>query len=326
MIFLVSWMIASAVADASTIYEYREKQLPFKEWEQKFPAEKQLLGLFQGYSEPVVKYVEHGIQKTRTQDLVVYVSEIKSTIPTPAARLKLEKMIQLENIQKLDPEIKHKLISTSELMPAVAGRGNVENFKWCDPGNGKIYFKLPALEQSLDHLNRPGQPWCSPAKRAVCVESCYIYPKGVRAPIAVHNGVRMVMGKSPKDYGSAMQWEVRYFLSEAEYGSKVPLKQLTGINTPVRGLVEVNIFYFNQIFQYGKILAVFQEHPSNANVTMATTFVAMGIQSKYWHGYGVIREFLKGQSDEFNPPTGLLAGIPVFSQNIVRRLSDLLGE
>ena len=51
------------------------------------------------------------------------------------------------------------------------------------------------------------------------------------------------------------------------------LAKLTGVETPVAGVLEQTIFHVNQVMQFGKLLAVLQEHPSDPNRTIATVFM-----------------------------------------------------
>src|SRR4029077_14606287 len=55
------------------------------------------------------------------------------------------------------------------------------------------------------------------------------------------------------------------------------LKELTGLDTPVAGVLEQNIFYVHQIMKFGKLLAVFQAHPSEANETVVTAYMVLAI-------------------------------------------------
>jgi hypothetical protein len=43
------------------------------------------------------------------------------------------------------------------------------------------------------------------------------------------------------------------------------LAALTGLDTPSVGALEQTIFYVSQIMQFGKLLAVFQRSPTEAN-------------------------------------------------------------
>ena len=57
------------------------------------------------------------------------------------------------------------------------------------------------------------------------------------------------------------------------------LATLTGLDTPPAGAIEQNIYYVNQVMQFGKLLAVFQRHPGDANQTIVTVFMALAVKS-----------------------------------------------
>src|SRR5260370_19888720 len=57
------------------------------------------------------------------------------------------------------------------------------------------------------------------------------------------------------------------------------LSALTGLDTAPAGALEQNIFYINQVMQFGKLLAVFHAHPSDAKQTVVTVFVALAVAS-----------------------------------------------
>ena len=57
------------------------------------------------------------------------------------------------------------------------------------------------------------------------------------------------------------------------------LASLTGLDTPPVGALEQNIFYVNQVMQFGKLLAVFQQHPTDASQTIVTVFIALAVET-----------------------------------------------
>ena len=61
--------------------------------------------------------------------------------------------------------------------------------------------------------------------------------------------------------------------------TEMQLASLTGLDTPPVGALEQSIFYVNQVMQFGKLLAVFQRHPSDAKQTIVTVFMALAIES-----------------------------------------------
>ena len=62
-------------------------------------------------------------------------------------------------------------------------------------------------------------------------------------------------------------------------GAGRPSRSLTGLDTPVAGVLEQSMFYVNQIMQFGKLLAVLQPHPSDPGKTVVTAFMALGVKT-----------------------------------------------
>lgn len=322
ILIIAQLMVLSAAVHAQDVPKLKHPEVRFSEWASKYPQEKQVLSLFRGYTEPRVTFVEDGVKKNALAELTIYVTQDRFTIKKPASAINLASMIKVEVIAKLDPEIFHQPIATAQTMPEVGGRGPVPNFKWCDKG----YFSLADYEQNLSHL-KGDHVWCAPGGRSICVESCYPFKNALwYNAVAAYNLAKKTVSSNAadlKDYGVAMQSEVRYFVSDAEYGLDV--KSLTGINSPVRGIVEINIFYVNQVMQFGKIVAVFQEDPANAQATILTSMVAVGVRSKTLKKYSAVGAVLKGEARRtLNTATGLTAGVPIFARNIAKSIVEIL--
>ncbi len=260
----------------------------------------------------------------------MFVARSKAIINKPASAINLKQMITLPFIQGLDSEILHAPITAQNTMPVVAGRPNIPNFQaLCNKDD--VHISRPSRELSLEKFQRPGQPWCSDTSRSICIESCYIFDEFYKKGVSLLN--RKSSAEDQKDLGMASQSEMRYFVSEAEMGKKVPLAALTGISTPVRGILEQNIFYFNQIVRYGKIVAVFQEHPTDASKTILTSFLAFAIQTAtYEKEFSFIltvkfKDILMGRAGKpINTATGITAGLPFYSLNIAKTLAKRLDE
>jgi hypothetical protein len=54
---------------------------------------------------------------------------------------------------------------------------------------------------------------------------------------------------------------------------------LTGLGTVAAGALEQNIYYVNQVMRFGKLLAVFQRHPTDENQTAVAVFMALAVES-----------------------------------------------
>jgi uncharacterized protein YfaP (DUF2135 family) len=112
------------------------------------------------------------------------------------------------------------------------------------------------------------------------------------------------------------------------------LQELTALNTPVAGVLAQNIFYVNQIMKFGKFFAVFQAHPSDADKTVVTAFMALAIKAnvldekREFEKVPVLRnlvpaQVLMGQSS-FNSGESISAGLPKYARNEIKTVAGLL--
>ncbi len=319
---------ATNMKPGTVYYQSTDNPPAFTDWMKTNPNEYAYLGLFDGYAEPTS--LTRRKKLAVTEKITVFVAKAKTIINKPASAINLPGMIKLDFIRKLDPEIRHAAISPAQVMPVMGGQPKIDNFKaLCNTDSENI--NRPAKELSLDHLKRPAQPWCANTERSACVESCYLFNSGYRTVVKGFNNFKAEDEYDKKDFGMATQSEIRYFVSEAEMGKSVPVAALTGVATPVRGVFEQNIFYFNQMVQYGKVIAFFQEHPTDAGKTIVTSYLVFGLQtSTYAKAYPIlgltleVKEILMGRGGRMNTPTGITAGLPVYTQNIAKSLSGLL--
>jgi hypothetical protein len=112
------------------------------------------------------------------------------------------------------------------------------------------------------------------------------------------------------------------------------LQELTALNTTVAGVLEQNIFYVNQIMKFGKLFAVFQAHPSDADKTVVTAFMTLAIKARVldekreFEKVPVLRnlvpaQVLMGQSS-FNSGESISAGLPKYARNEIKTVASLL--
>lgn len=329
LVIFISFLLGSpALANANDrVQNYQEYMVPYLEWAQRNPEEREVLNIFPAFKPPVVRFKRYGIEESRTEAYTTYVTKMQVIILKSAAHLKLEDLARFETVQKMSAELKHRPIQSHQVMPLLAGKAAIENFKWCNEGQWLDSFQLPQKETNLSYMINPERPWCKADGRTLCLETCYHFSPGWKAAVQIYNNT--LGSKDPKDAGQAMQSEIRYFVSEAEYGSRVPLARLTQINTPVRGVMEQNTFYFNQVFTWAKVVAVFQEHPTDSQKTVMTTLAAFNMRSKYCQDgkYKDLCKAIKGESKGrlgVNTKTGISAGIPVYSREIAAGLAKIL--
>ena len=115
---------------------------------------------------------------------------------------------------------------------------------------------------------------------------------------------------------------------------EVLMKKLTNVDTPVTGVLEQSVFYVNQIMQSGRFVAVFQKHPSDADKTVVSAFVMLGVESdllekkKEYEQVPVLRNLVPAQvlsgNSTFNTGNSISAGLPAYARNRVKAIAGIL--
>jgi len=100
--------------------------------------------------------------------------------------------------------------------------------------------------------------------------------------------------------------------------------------------LEQNIFYVNQVMQFGKFLAVLQPDPTDPSRTVATAFIALGVKSrvlenkKKYENVPVLRNLVPAQvlmgKSSFNTGTSISAGLPSYARNRIKAIARLLDQ
>ncbi len=307
--------------DQRFIY-YTEKIQSFTDWQSRSADEVEFLNLFPGYDEPDVKVIKNGLASIQKEKITVFNTRSKIVLDKPAAHIDLKRLIEIDVISQLTPQMQHKSVSANEIMPLVAGRTNVSNFSFCNDKG--VYILRPARERDLRHTQRPDRRWCDDPNRSICVQSCFKFGVLHRGLVSAANTRRDSERKI--DHGISVESEMRYYVSEAEMGRRGSLTSLTGLNTPIRGIIEQSMFYWNQIMQFGKVLAVFQEHPTDSNKTIVTSLFVIGIKSRTYNENVIISELIRGRAIGLNDQTGIMAGVPTFTQEIAKEIGKILEQ
>ena len=148
--------------------------------------------------------------------------------------------------------------------------------------------------------------------------------------IQIANKLREGSKKIP-DY---LEFESELTLRPPAEVAEMGLATLTGLDTPVAGALEQNIFYVNQVMQFGKLLAVFQGHPTDAKQTVVTVFMALAVESnvlakkKEFMKVPVLRNLVPAQvlagKSSFNSGSSISAGLPVYARNQVKAIAAIL--
>jgi hypothetical protein len=275
----------------------------FEDWTRARPLQKQMLSLYPAYAEPTINVTVHGITKPYTEKLHVYVAEARFVVPKPAASIDLARYASLQFLEKADPSIKHRLIGAADLMP----------YKDADSA----------------HNRHPGRRWCE-GGRVTCIESRYQLEG--KLPI----GIRLAnkLEDSGKKIPEFIEFQSELRVLPPQEIDQAAFARLSGINTPVAGALEENIFYVNQMMQFGKFLALLQPHPTDAGKTVVSTYVALGIETdvlekkKEYEAVPVLRNLVPAQvlmgKSSFNTGNSLGAGLPDYARNRIKAVAAIL--
>lgn len=279
--------------------------IPFADWSHAMPVGKRLLSLFPDYIEPTIRVTVNGITKPYTEKLHMYVVEARLLITKPPAGVDLASLARLDVLEKIDPAIKHHLIAADRARP------------YTNPESA--------------HNRHPNRLWCD-EPQSLCIESRYALegklPTGIRLANKLEEG-----GKKISDF-IEFQSELRVWPPpEIEQSDLV---SLTGLRSSVTGVLEQTIFDVNQVMQFGKLMAVLQEHPSNARMTVATVFMVLAIETdvlerkREFESVPVLRNLIPAQvlmgKSSFNSGDSISAGLPAYSRNRIRAIATLLDQ
>lgn len=276
----------------------------FEDWERSDPVQKRLLSLYPAYAEPTIKVTLHGVTKPYKEKLHVYVASARFLLSRPMAAVDLGRYANLGFVEKIDPTIKHKVLVQGDVIPLK------------DPDEA--------------HNRSPEHGWCDPAPRTLCIQSRYAFegkfPTGIRLANKLEEG-----GKKIDDFID-FQSELR--LPPPDRIDRAALAKLTGFATPIGGAIEQNIFHVNQVMQFGKLLAVTQEHPSDPGKTIVTAFLALAVETdvlekkKDFENVPVLRNLVPMQvllgNSSFNIGTSMSAGLPAYARNRMKAIATLM--
>jgi hypothetical protein len=305
-------LVAGALAPRTILFtDHRNDELSdpatglirFSDWERSRPQQKQLLSLFPSYEEPNATGTENG-GKTGKRRLHVYVAEARFRIDKPVGAIDLAHMITLPVIEQLDPSIKHRLISPADAIPN---------------------------EDPMSPNRNPDRQWCEGGASVICIQSRYQLEGRLPLGISLVNKIRESGKKKIADF-MEFQSELR-LLPQGDI-DQTGLAKATGIDAPVAGAIEQNIFYVNQVMQFGKFLAVLQPNPTDAKTAIGTAFIVLAVDSemfekkKEFENVPVLRNLVPAQvlagNSSFNTGNSISAGLPKYSRNRIRSVAAFL--
>jgi cytoskeletal protein CcmA (bactofilin family) len=282
--------------------------MPFATWASSHPTEKKFLALFPGYVEPVIDSdaadgTDKATEKPYTEKLYMYVAHARFVLAKVPAAIDLSRYVTLPFLEKIDPAIKHKLISAADAtaFKDKAGTGN----------------------------DNPDRKWCTGPATSICIQSTYTFEGKIPMGIMLVNQLR-----DSKKVVDHIDFRSELAVLAPSDLDQVGLQELTGLDTLVTGALEQNIFYVNQIMKFGKFFAVLQAHPSDDGKTVVTAFVALAIkasvvdQKRSFENVPVLRnlvpaQVLMGQSS-FNFGSSISAGLPKYARNEIKTVATLL--
>jgi hypothetical protein len=295
--------------------------VPFADWAAKHPIEKKFLALFPSYAEPTVikaeggnsdagktqsNTIDSGAPKPVLQKLYMYVAQARFALDRAPASLDLPDDVTIGFLERIDPAIKHKAINAADVVPFTdeAGTGN----------------------------QNPDRKWCTGRTASICIQSTYKLEGKIPLGVMLVNKLR----ESTKKISDHIDFQSEFSALAPGEIDDAGLRQLTGLDTPVAGVLEQNIFYVNQIMKFGKFLAVFQNDPTDPGKTVVTAFMTLAIDAsvfdkkKDYEKVPVLRnlvpaEVLMGRSS-FNSGTSISAGLPQYARNEIKTVAGMLAD
>lgn len=275
----------------------------FEDWARERPLQKQLLSPFPGYAEPVIKVSVHGIAKSYTEKLHMYVVEARFLVGLAPGAMDLGRYTRLEVIEQIDPSIKHRRITAEQAAPQT------------DPQSA--------------HSRHPDRRWCD-VPAALCIESRY--PLEGKLPVGIRLANKLEEGG--KKIAEFMEFQTEIRTLTPEEIARGGYARLTGLEGPVSGVLEQTIFHVNQVMQFGKLLVVLQPHPADAGKTVATVFMALAVETdvlerkKEFENVPVLRNLIPAQvlmgKSSFNSGNSISAGLPDYVRNRIRAIAAQL--
>lgn len=281
----------------------------FDDWSRLKPIQKQYLALFPAYTEPMVHRTVDGVKsETATPEkMQLYVVEARFKISRPATSIDLKRYTTLKFIESLDPSIKHQVIKTADM---------------------KVFDD----ERYAGNKN-PDRNWCEGPSVALCVHSIYKLEGKLPMGIALANKIREGNDRKLSD---KIEFESELRLLTPTEEESTGIKRLTGLNAPVVGVVEQTSFYINQVIRFGKLMVVFQPHPTEPNSTVSTVLIALAVSSntldskKKYADVPVLKnlvpiQVLLGKSN-FNTGNSISAGLPIYVRNQLKAIARVLDQ
>ncbi len=294
--------------------DYRENEafeagggfIPFEDWGRVMPVQKQLLSLYPNYAEGIATKTVEGMTTTFKDRLHLYLAEARFILKKSPASVDLKRYSTLAFLEKIDPSIKHQVITPADI-------------------------KILDEERNLNNRN-PQRLWCEGSSVTLCIRSRYKLEGKIPMGIALANKLR----DNERKLSDSIEFENEFrVLAPGEF-DEAAIKKFTRLDTPVTGVLEQNIFSVNQIMRFGKFLAVLQAHPGNPDSTVTTGMVVLAVSSttletkKNYEDVPVLRNLVPVQvllgNSSFNTGNSISAGLPAYTRNRIKAIAELLSR
>jgi hypothetical protein len=279
--------------------------MSYEVWAKARPVQAQFLGLYPGYTEPNLDIIVDGQRRRYREKLHMYVAEARFVISRPPASLKLAALATLPFAERLDPAIKHQVATA-------------------------VDQARPKTASVVHNLQHPQRKWCEGREVVICLRSAYKLEGRLPVGIALANKLR----EGSRRISDTLEFDSELTVLSAAEVTDLGLMKLTALDTPPVGALEQSIFYINQVMQFGKLLAIFQAHPSDPGKTVVSVFTALAIESnvlgkqKQFANVPVMRNLVPAQvllgRSSFNSGKSLSAGLPVYARNQIRAIAGIL--
>jgi hypothetical protein len=276
----------------------------YEDWAKGRPLEQQFLVLYPGYTEPNTDLTIDGAKKHFGEKLHMYVASARFVLSRAPGSLDLAKLVSLPFVEQIDPAIKDRQISANEV--------------------------TATQEPKVIYNTNPKRRWCEGRATVICVRSHYALEGKFPLGIQLANKIR----DASKAVPPYLDFESELTLRTPAEVTQSGLTKLTGLDTASIGAIEQSIFYVNQVMQFGKLLAVFQEFPGDPNKTVATVFMALAVESnvldkrKEYAMVPVLRNLVPAQvlagKSSFNTGRSLSAGLPIYARSSVTAIASLI--
>jgi hypothetical protein len=178
----------------------------------------------------------------------------------------------------------------------------------------------------------PDRAWCESRPATLCIASRYKFEGKLPIGIVLLNQLR----DSEKKVADYIDFHSELRALTPTEIDEVSLQKLTGLDTPVIGVLEQSIFYVNQIMQFGKFIAVAQKHPSASGQTVVTAFAALAVESdilekkKEYERVPVLRNLVPAQvlsgNSSFNTGSSISSGLPNYARNRIKAIAQILSQ